>query len=149
MSKRVFLLFFTLAIALLFVFLVLNPSYRKSVEARFLLFNEEYEDALRLAKEGYVLDPYNKMSISVINSAAGAIEYISYIEQSKEYLNSIILIANSKTISDEDRKRVRMMCEYMIERYDILRNTRTADIGLRTEAKEQYEKFKEIYEEVF
>ena len=50
-KKKVLLLGMTGFIALSFIFLMINPSYQKSIEARFLLFNEEYEEAFRVAKE--------------------------------------------------------------------------------------------------
>lgn len=147
--KKALLLSITAFISISFAFLVINPSYQKSIKAKFLLFNKRYEEAFLVAKESLILDPYNKMAISVLNRAGSEIEYIRYIEQSKEYMNKIVAIANSKTITKADRLRLKQMCKYMIERYDILKNSKQASKELQEEAHSHFLKFKEIYEEVF
>jgi len=148
-KKKALLLGITAFISISFAFLVINPSYQKSIEAKFLLFGDEYEEAFFAAKESLILDPYNKMAISVLNRAGSEIEYIRYIEQSKEYMSQIIIIADSKNITKADRLRVKQMCKYMIERYDILKNSRQASKELQEEASSYFLRFKEIYEEVF
>lgn len=148
-KKKVLLLGMTGFIALSFLFLMINPSYQKSIESRFLLFNEEYEEAFRAAKESLIADPYNKMAITVLNRAGSEIEYMRYIEQSKDYMGQIVTIADSKNITRADKLRVKQMCKYMIERYDILKNSRQASKERQEEAFGYFLRFKEIYEEVF
>lgn len=150
MSRRVFIFGFVLTLCAAFLFLVLNPSYQKSITAKYELYSGNYEEAYREARESYVLDPYNKMAISVINQSGSALEYRRYTKDAEAYLGDIIAIANSESVGADDRFRARLICEVMIERFDLLRqNKYTPDEELYGQAKEYYEKFKEIYKKAF
>lgn len=150
MNKRVFIFGFVITLCAAFLFLFLNPSYQKSITAKYELYSGNYKDAYREAREAAVLDPYNKMAISVINQSGSALEYERYIKDAKTYLNDIVTIANSKSINADDRFMARLICEVMIDRFDLLRQRKyTPDTELYNEAKDYYEKFKEIYKKAF
>ena len=148
-SKLIYLL---LALALLggmAIFAWTNPSYEKAFEAKWHYFMGEYDEAYRLAKEAYELDPYNRMALTVMTRTETARRYLDYIREGLEYLHRIESIADHPPIDEADKVRIKMMCEVMMERYERLAKTPLSDEELVERARRVYEKFASLYRSLF
>jgi hypothetical protein len=73
-----------LILLFMIVFFVVNPSYEKSIEAKYYYEIGDYKEAQRLAKEAFSLDVYNRMSSTVMAQSAIAMEYLSYNRDAKK-----------------------------------------------------------------
>ncbi|MFP4332734.1 MAG: hypothetical protein ACLFQJ_05485 [Campylobacterales bacterium] len=149
MSKKLALLIPIILLLGVVALLLFNSSYQKSIHANYLLFQEEYDEALRIAKESHALDPYNKMAKNVITKASAHKAYSSYIALSEEYLDKIIAIANKSPITPSERTEAKLMSEVIIARYEILTKAHHIEGEQKDRARELYMKFKEIYENAF
>jgi len=143
---------FLLALALLggmAVFAWTNPSYQKAFEAKWHYFMGEYDEAYRLAKEAYRLDPYNRMALTVMTRTERAERYLAYIRDGLRYLHAIEEIADRASVSEADKVRIKMMCEVMIGRYEKIAVTPLSDRELAERARDIYRKFETIYHDLF
>ena len=131
------------------IFAFTNPSYEKAFEARWHYFMGNYDEAYKIAKEAYELDPYNRMALTVMAQTEVAKEYLDYIREGERYLVAIEEAANHPPIADADRIRIKMMCEIMIEKYMKLSATKLTDRELVERAEEIYKKFKSLYTSLF
>ena len=143
---------FLLALALLggmAVFAWTNPSYQKAFEAKWHYFMGEYDEAYRLAKEAYRLDPYNRMALTVMTRTERAEKYLAYIRDGLKYLHAIEEIADHSPVSEADKVRIKMMCEVMLGRYKQIATIPMENEALKQQAKDIFSKFKTIYEDLF
>ena len=131
------------------IFAWTNPSYQKAFEAKWHYFMGEYDEAYRLAKEAYELDPYNRMALTVMTRTETAERYMDYIREGLEYLHRIESIADRPPIDEADRVRIKMMCEVMMGRYERLARTPLSDEELVERARRIYEKFSALYRSLF
>ena len=146
--KVVFYTLLTFTFIITLIFFVFNDSYKYSIQARVKYFMGDYKKAIELAQEAFELDPYNKMSFSILTQSKIALKFLDYIKDGKKYLQTIEKISQKDYITHEDRVRVKMICEVMIERYKKLSPTVLTPKKLVQESKNLYKKFKKIYEDI-
>ena len=144
--KRVFYSLLVITSILVIVFFTLNDSYKYSFEARMKYMMGDYKEAIDLAQKAFELDPYNKMSFSILAQSKISIKFLNYIEDGKKYLKKIESISKKETISIEDKIKIKMICEVMIGRYKKLAPTVLTPKTLIEESKNLYQQFKKIYE---
>lgn len=130
-------------------YFLFTPSYQKSVEARVAYLLEDYEEAYRLSKEAYNLQNYNKMAFTIMNQSKIAMQYEKYINDAQEYLQKIELISAKEKFTQEDKLRVKMMCEIMIDAHKKLAPTKLTSENLIDEAHKGYQRFENLYNELF
>ena len=149
MSNRV--LFPLIAFGLIFfmgLYFLINPSYQRSVQAKYYYEIGEYKEAHVLAKEAFGLDVYNRMASTVMAQSITALKYTKYIEDAKAYMLQINEIATHESISKSDKAKIKLICEIMVDSYAKLAPSVITDAGLIQETKEQYEKFEKLLEKV-
>jgi tetratricopeptide (TPR) repeat protein len=140
-------------VSMLFYFLI-NPSYERSIESKFYFAIGEYEEAHRLASEAFILDPYNRMAATVMTQSKTALVFVDYVDQAKAYMKQISEIAESKSITEAQKAKMRLMCQIMMDSYvkisPIKRDGRTMvlDEALLSEAKSYYDQFVELHEKL-
>jgi len=128
---------------------MLNTSYRLSLEAKYFFEAGDYNKAEILAKEAYQLEPYNKMAFTVYTQAKIAKEWQNYINDSKKYFQKIEEIANQDTITKQDKERIKIMLEIIIDGHKILKPSLLLPKELKEKADKIYLKGKKLYEQVF
>jgi tetratricopeptide (TPR) repeat protein len=149
-SKLLYLLFAGALLGGMALFAWTNPSYQKAFEAKWYYFMGDYDEADRLAKEAYELDPYNRMALTVMTRSEVAKKYLGYIREGHEYLRRIEEIAAKEPVDEADRVRIKMMCEVMMGRYEkLLSSSRLTDEELVARARVIYEKFRDLYDSLF
>jgi len=149
MSNRV--LFPLIAFGLIFfmgLYFLINPSYQRSVQAKYYYEIGEYKEAHVLAKEAFGPDVYNRMASTVMAQSITALKYTKYIEDAKAYMLQINEIATHESISKSDKAKIKLICEIMVDSYAKLAPSVITDAGLIRETKEQYEKFEKLLEKV-
>lgn len=150
MLSRIYLLIFIVAIfGASFLYFSSNSSYKNSLQARVYYFLGNYEKALLYATEAYEMDKYNKMAFTVLTQSKIAKNYENYIKQGNEYLIKIDKISAKSQFLPEDRIRVKIMCEVMMETYKDLVPTALTDKKLRKNSEVVYLKFKQLFEELY
>ncbi len=135
-------------IVLFGLFFYSDNSYKLALEAKFLYENKEYEKALNLSQKALDIDIYNKMANTVLNQSKAAMKFSSYIKNGKEYLERIKKMSQS-SVSKADSKRIKMMCDVMIEDFDDLKNSALLDSELKNEALNTKEIFVKLKNELF
>ena len=130
-------------------YFITDSSYQDSFEARFYYFVGNYTKAYKLAQQAYSKDSYNKMAFTVLTQSKIAQEYVDYIEMGNKYFKKIDKISSKKEYKDEDRARIKLMCEIMIGDYKKLSPTKLTNEDLVKEAKKLYDKFQQLYKELF
>lgn len=140
-----------IALFLLFVmgaYFIVNPSYEKSLRAKYYYETGEYKEAYTLAKEAFSLDLYNRMAATIMTQSQTSLKYVSYIEDAKKYMKIIDEIARKESISDADKAKMKMMCEIMISAYIKLAPSVVTDDELVEQAAEYYSKFEKLLEKI-
>ncbi len=130
------------------IYFLVNPSYEKSIRAKYYFETGDYKEALVLAKEAFSLDIYNRMASTITAQSIIALKYVKYIEMGKEYMLSIDEIATHEYISDADKAKIRLMCEIMIGSYIKLAPSVVTDIQLIQDSEKYYKKFEKLLEKV-
>ena len=137
-------IFFTILVTLFFF--GFSDSYKYSIEAKVKYTMGDYKEAIKLAQKAYELDPYNKMSFSILTQSKISIKFLDYIEDSKGYLKKIDAISNKKEVTKQDKIKIKMICEVMIGRYKRLVPTVLTPSKLIKNSKKYYLEFKNIYD---
>ncbi len=135
-------------VALSLGYFLFNPSYERSLEAKFYYTIGSYAEAERLAKEAFVLNSYNRMASTVMVQSQTALRFVAYIEESKHYLEEISKMAASSPIGDAQRAKVRMICEIMMAQFEKISATVVTDRSLVEEASSYHDKFRVLYAKV-
>ncbi len=143
MKAKSFFLIAFLFIASMFLYFAINPSYQKSLEAKFYFETGNYKDSYELAKEAFEIDPYNKMASTIMTQSQYALRYVLYIENAKRYIKEIERFANGD-IDDTARAKIRTIASIMIESYKKLAPSVVVEKRLIEEAKEYHEKFQKL-----
>lgn len=136
------------------LYFVLNPSYERSLQAKFYYTIGDYREAHTLASEAFALDGYNRMAATIMTQSQTALRFVDYIDEAKGYMREITTIAESKTISDADKAKMRLMCEVMMDSFvkisPIKRDGRAVllDEALVNEAREYHRQFVELHEKL-
>ena len=147
-TKTLLITIATSLIALMALFFLLNPSYEKSLEAKYYYETGNYTLAYELAQEAFSLDVYNRMASTIMAQSKTAMKYEKYIKQAKEYLTQIKEMLSDEGITDEQRARIKLMSQIMVESYIKLAPSVVTDKTLVDEAAHYYKEFEKILEKV-
>ena len=141
-------------VLLMLLYFAFNPSYERSLQAKFYYTLGDYKTAHRLAAEAFDLDKYNRMAATIMTQSQAAVKFIEYIDQAKSYMKQISAMAEADAISDADKAKIKIMCEIMIDSFvkisPIFRDGRAEvlDAGLIEEAKHYHQQFVDLYEKI-
>ncbi len=130
------------------LFFMANPSYRKSIEAKYYYEIGEYEEAYTLANEAFSEDVYNRMASTIMAQSKTSLKYVKYINEAKKYMQEINKIAQKESIDDGDRVRIKMMSAIMTESYPKLAPSIITDKELVDEAARYHQQFEKLLEKV-
>ncbi|MDQ7044086.1 MAG: hypothetical protein Q9M40_11430 [Sulfurimonas sp.] len=130
------------------VYFLLNPSYQKSIEAKYYFEIGEYEEAYKYANEAFSMDVYNRMASTIMAQSKTSLKYVAYIKEAKQYLLEINEIASHETISKAERAKIKLMSEIMLDSYVKLAPSIITDTKLVQEAKKYHDDFKILLEKV-
>jgi len=129
-------------------YFLLNPSYERSIEAKYHYEMGHYEEAYKLANEAFSMDVYNRMASTIMAQSKTSMKYVAYIKQAKEYMTAINEIAKSDTISDAQRAKIKLMSEVVVNSYDKLAPSVITDSQLVKDAANYHENFQKLLEKV-
>lgn len=130
------------------IYFIANPSYRKSLEAKYYFEMGDYKEAYSLANEAFSENLYNRMASTIMAQSKTSLKYVDYIHQAKEYLAQINDIASQESISDADKAKIKMMSKIMVDSYIKLAPSVITDTSLVQEAHEYYKNFEQLLEKV-
>ncbi|WP_152184182.1 hypothetical protein [Sulfurimonas indica] len=149
MNAKIFFPFVALGlIIVMVVYFLINPSYEKSLEAKYYYETGEYQKAYELANEAFSIDVYNRMASTIMAQSKTSMKYKKYVDQAKEYLREINTIASKQSISDADRAKIKLMSEIMVDSYVKLAPSVITDEALVKEAATYYKNFEQLLEKV-
>ena len=129
-------------------YFLLNPSYEKSIEAKYYYEIGEYKEAYKLANEAFSMDVYNRMAATIMAQSKTSLKYVDYINQAKEYLSQINEIATHDSISNAERAKMKLMSEIMVDSYVKLAPSVITDEKLVKEARKYHDDFEILLEKV-
>ena len=130
------------------LYFLVNPSYQKSLEAKYYYEVGEYDSAYTLASEAFSLDIYNRMAATVMAQSKTSLKYVAYINQAKKFLEEINEIAKAETISDASRAKIKMMSEIMVDSYLKLAPSIITDTELVAHAAKYHDDFEKLLAKV-
>ncbi|MGD9717855.1 MAG: hypothetical protein AB7U24_01290 [Sulfurimonadaceae bacterium] len=125
-----------------------NPSYEKSLRAKYYYEIGEYKEALSLAKEAFSEDIYNRMASTVMAQSLTAMKYVNYLEDAKKYKKELDAIARHETITQADRAKIRLICSIMMSAYKKLAPSVITDRELVEDAAHYNKEFENLFEKV-
>ena len=146
--KIIILLFAVFTLLFMAVYFLVNPSYEKSVKAKYYFEMGEYKDAYSLAQEAFSIDVYNRMAATIMAQSKTSLRYVKYNRQAKKYMSQIDEIAMHEDISEADKAKIRLICEIMIGSYTKLAPSIITDKELVQETANYYHKFEKLLEKV-
>ncbi len=144
MKAKSFLLLALVFIISMLLYFLLNPSYERSLEAKYYYETGNFKEAFKLAKEAFELDPYNKMAATIMTQSQYALKYVNYIQDAKRYIKEIEALGADGVIDDKERAKIRTIAKIMIDAYKKLAPSVVVDKALIQEAEEYHEKFKQL-----
>jgi len=147
-SRVLVALIATVFLLMMGVYFLVNPSYDKSLRAKYYYEIGDYKQALALAKESFNMDIYNRMASTVMAQSITALKYVSYIEDANKYMEDINEIATHEVISDADRAKIRLICGIMLSSYVKLAPSVVTDKQLVKDAAKYYNGFEKLLEKV-
>ena len=148
MQIRVLPLFALFLVVMMSLYIVFNPSYQKSIEAKYYYETGDYKEALVLANEAFNLDIYNRMASTIKAQTLIALKYASYNNDAKSYMNELNALANHTILSDADKAKIKIICEIMIGRYKKLSSSVITDEALVKQSATYYKNFEKLLEKV-
>ncbi|MCK9491129.1 MAG: hypothetical protein M0Q24_03480 [Sulfurimonas sp.] len=137
-----------LLIFLMALYFLINPSYEKSLKAKYYYEIGEYKEALVFAKEAFSMDIYNRMASTVMAQSITSLKYVSYNEDARAYMQDINKIATHEVISNADRAKIRTICEIMLSAYKKLAPSVVTDEKLVSQAAKYHKDFEKLLEKV-
>jgi hypothetical protein len=140
-----------IAVSLLLVmggYFLVNPSYQKSIQAKYYFEMGEYNEAYTLANEAFSLDVYNRMASTVMAQSKTSLKYVKYIDMAKGYMVKINEIAKHDSITGADKAKMRLMCRIVIDSYVKLAPSVITDTELVKEAALHHKNFEQLLEKV-
>lgn len=149
LSKVYLILFVVILFGGSFLYFSSNSSYKNSFQGRVYYFLGNYNKALEYSQKAYAQDSYNKMAFTVLTQSKIAQKYENYIDEGNKYLQKIDEISQKKLYTQEDKIRIKMMCEVMMESFSQLSPTSLTDEELKVNSEKMYTKFKQLHEELF
>jgi len=135
-------------ISIMSIYFIVNPSYQKSIEAKYYYEMGNYKEAYSLASEAFGIDVYNRMASTIMAQSKTSLKYVKYINQAKDYLAIINVIASKDTVSDADRAKIRIMSEIVTDSYTKLAPSIITDKILVKEAARYNDDFGKLLEKV-
>ncbi|PHS57498.1 MAG: hypothetical protein COB17_05820 [Sulfurimonas sp.] len=129
-------------------YFLLNPSYEKSLTAKYYYEIGEYNEAYSLAKEAFSLNVYNRMAATVMAQSRNSIRYVEYNKMAKKYMKDIDEIAMHKNILNSDKAKIRLICHIMIDSYIKLAPSVITNKDLVKQSAEHYNNFEKLLEKV-
>jgi len=135
-------------IIIMVIYFLINPSYERSLEAKYYYETGDYKKAYELASEAFSMDVYNRMASTIMAQSKISMKYKKYIDQAKEYMQKINNIISQQDISDADRAKIKMMSEIMVDSYVKLAPSVITNEALVEEAARYYKDFEQILEKV-
>lgn len=130
------------------VYFLVNPSYAKSLEAKYFYEMGKYDKAYDLANEAFSMNIYNRMAATIMAQSKTSLKYKKYIDQAKEYVKAINKISNQQSISDADRAKIKLMSEIVVDSYTKLAPSVITNKALVQEAAMYHNKFEQLLEKV-
>jgi hypothetical protein len=130
------------------LYFLINPSYQKSIEAKYYYETAAYKEAYILATEAFSLNVYNRMASTIMAQSKTSLRYVRYIEDAKKYMREIDKIAEKDVLLDADKAKMRMMCQIMIDSYIKLAPSVITDNTLVEESASYYKNFEKLLEKV-
>ena len=130
------------------IYFLINPSYEKSIRAKYYFEVGEYKEALELSKEAFSIDVYNRMASTIMAQSRTSLKYVEYIEMGKKYMSNINEIATHEFISDADKAKIRIICGIVLDSYVKLAPSVITDSDLVKESAEYQKKFEKLLEKV-
>lgn len=125
-----------------------NPSYEKSLRAKYYYEIGDYKEALSLAKEAFSEDIYNRMAATVMAQSLTAMKYVTYLEDAKKYKKELDAIALHETITQADKAKIRLICSIMTSSYKKLAPSVITDKKLVEDAAQYNKEFENLFEKV-
>lgn len=147
-SKLFFPLFAFFILLSMAIYFLVNPSYEKSIQAKYYYEIGEYKEAYELAREAFSIDLYNRMASTIMAQSKTSLLYVAYINDGKQYMTDINKIATNDIISSSDKARMRLICEIMISSYVKLAPSIITDKELITTAAKYNDMFEKLLEKV-
>ena len=147
-SRVLVALIATVLLLMMGIYFLVNPSYDKSLRAKYYYEMGDYKQALVLAKESFSMDLYNRMAATVMAQSITALKYVAYIDDANKYMQDINEIATHETISDADRAKIRLICGIMLSSYIKLAPSVITDEQLVIDAAKYYDGFEKLLEKV-
>lgn len=147
-TKLIFPVLSVVMVLIMGGYFLINPSYQKSLQAKYYYEVGDYKEALTLAKEAFSIDVYNRMASTIMAQSITSLKYTSYINDAKKYMTQINDIATHEFISDADKAKIRLICNIMISQYVKLAPSVVTDKDLVKESAEYNEKFEKLLEKI-
>jgi hypothetical protein len=130
------------------IYFLVNPSYQRSIEAKYHYEMGHYKEAYALANEAFAMDVYNRMASTIMAQSHTSLKYVSYINQAKDYMSQINAIATHESISDAERAKIKLMSEIMVDSYVKLAPSVITNNELVKEAASYHSNFEKLLEKV-
>jgi tetratricopeptide (TPR) repeat protein len=146
--KIVITLFALFMLLMMAVYFIVNPSYEKSIKAKYYFEMGEYTEAYSLAQEAFSIDVYNRMAATIMAQSKTSMRYVNYNKEARKYMKQIDEIALHQDISEADKAKIRLICEIMIGSYTKLAPSIITDKELVQESADYYHKFEKLLEKV-
>ena len=147
-TRYLFSLIAFVIVAAMSIYFLINPSYEKSIEAKYYYEVGEYDRAYTLANIAFSLDVYNRMASTVMAQSKTSLKYVKYIKQAKIFLVQINTLAEHESLSDGDRAKIKMMSEIMVDSFVKLAPSIITDKELVARAVKYHNDFKKLLEKV-
>jgi len=147
-SKLLFPLFAFSLILVMGIYFLINPSYQRSIEAKYYYETGDYKEAYTLAQEAFSLDVYNRMASTIMAQSKTSLKYVEYIQEAELYMSQVNEIAQKDLITKADRAKMRIMSEIIVKSYVKLAPSVITDTELVKEAAKQHKNFEILLEKV-
>jgi len=149
MKPRILITLFAIfTVLIMAVYFLVNPSYEKSIKAKYYFEIGEYTEAYSLAQEAFSIDIYNRMAATIMAQSKTSMRYADYNKQARKYMSQIDEIALHDDISEADKAKIRLICEIMIGSYAKLAPSIITDKELVQKTADYYHKFEKLLEKV-
>ena len=135
-------------LVLMWIYFLVNPSYQKSIEAKYYYETGSYKEAYRLANEAFAIDVYNRMASTIMAQSKTSLRYVHYNDDAKKYMLEIDKIAKHDILLDADKAKMRLICQIMIDSYVKLAPSVITDNTLVEESASYYKNFEKLLEKV-
>lgn len=146
--KTLIILFAVLTLLFMGLYFLTNPSYEKSIRAKYHYELGEYKEAYSLAKEAFSLDLYNRMAATIMAGSKTSLKYVKYNEDANKYMQIIDEIAAKENISEADKAKMKIISEIMTGSYIKLAPSVVTDSDLVKEAAQNNKKFEKLLEKL-